>query len=455
MRLHFILTATFVLGFTLSVLSHGEERDLIPEYETERESSNNREIFPDSVLDSDGTPMECKTKSRYQNAHNELMRLEQTYNMNVESWKARADEVRRGFVEGAKLSPLPVRTPMSTIIHSKKIKNGYTIENVGLEVSPGYWVTGNLYRPLGREGKRPAIVHPIGHFKKKGWKTRTQPEMQARAGHLAQMGAVVFAYDMVGWGESWQVPHSSKRAVALQTWNSMRVIDFLETLPEVDTAKIAMTGASGGGTQTIFAAAVDPRIAVSAPIVKVTAVSIGGCTCEMGMNTHKPTGTNNTEIAALVAPKPLLIVTDGKSSDYTRCFPSLEAGYVQHIYDLYGSESSGNFKNVHLANETHNFGITKRKVLYDFFAEHLGLEKIPLREPKLNRKGEIDDEEEITENVTIEKSDSLLVWSNGHKRPNLPMILLPSTWPFTPEPGEDPEDNDNDHHREILDRIGM
>lgn len=348
----------------------------------------------------------------------ELEWLAFRFNTSVPSWEARADEVRRGILEGSGLNPLPVRQRLDWITHSKKIKNGYTIENVGLEISPGYWLAGNLYRPLGRTGNVPAIVHPIGHFKKDGWLTRTQPEMQARAGHLAQMGAVVFAYDMVGWGETRQVPHSSKRALALQLWNTMRVVDFLELLPGVDPARIAIVGASAGGTQAILAAAVDPRIAVSVPVVKISAATAGGCTCETGMPIRSRTGTNNAEIAALIAPKPLLIVTDGE--DETRYFPELEHPYIQGIYRLYGAEER--YRNVHFADEGHDFGINKRKAVYDFLAEHLGLERIPIAG---------DGRTENPENVVIERSDTLRVWNSQTARPQSTVVLLPGT----PVPG--------------------
>jgi dienelactone hydrolase len=354
------------------------------------------------------------TRSKLDQVRSMLDTLALRYNTSVPSWEARAEEVRRGILEGAGLDPLPVRTPLNPLIHSRKIKNGYTIENVALEISPGYWLAGNLYRPLGRSGKVPAIAHPIGHFKKDGWLTRTQPEMQARAGHLAQMGAVVFAYDMVGWGETRQVPHSSRRALALQLWNSIRVIDFLESLPEVDASRIAVTGASSGGTQAILNAAVDPRIAVSAPVVKITAMTAGGCTCETGMPVRTLSGSNNAEIAAVIAPRPLLIVTDGEDS--TKHFPEVEYPYVFGIYRLYGAEHR--FRNVHLEDEGHDFGINKRKALYDFLAEHLGLERLPIREARGSSE---------PENVIIEKSDSLLVWNSTYRRPSGPMILLPGT----------------------------
>ena len=361
--------------------------------------------------------------SKVERTRAELENLARRFNTSVPAWEARADEVRRGILKGAGLDPLPFRQRMDRRIRNTIFGNGYTIENLALEISPGYWLTGNLYRPLGRIGKVPAIAHPIGHFKKDGWLTRTQPEMQARAGHLAQMGAIVFAYDMVGWGETRQVPHSSDRALALQLWNSIRVIDFLVSLPEVDPGRIAMIGASSGGTQTILAAAVDPRIAVSVPVVKITALTAGGCTCETGMPVRSEAGSNNAEIAALVAPKPLLIVTDGE--DETKHFPRLEYPYIQGIYRLYGAE--GRFRNVHLADEGHDFGINKRKAVYDFLAEHLGLDRIPIAGTP----------SKYPENVIIEKNDSLRVWTSGFYGPSEHdfKVLLPTA----PVPGWLPE----------------
>ncbi|HEX8253685.1 MAG TPA: CocE/NonD family hydrolase [Thermoanaerobaculia bacterium] len=357
--------------------------------------------------------------SKLEQVRAELERLTRQYNTSIPAWEARANDVRRGILEGAGLDPLPVRQRMDRRTRNTLFKNGYTIENTAIEISPGYWLTGNLYRPVARSGKVPAIAHAIGHFKKDGWLTRTQPEMQARAGHLAQMGAVVFVYDMVGWGETRQVPHSSRRALALQLWNSIRVIDFLVSLPEVDPTRIAMIGASSGGTQTILAAAVDPRIAVSVPVVKITALTAGGCTCETGMPIREATGTNNAEIAALVAPKPLLIVTAG--DDDTKHFPLLEFPYIQNIYGLYSAEER--FRNVHLADEGHDFGINKRKAVYDFLAEHLGLDRIPL--PNIPSK--------YPEDVGIEHSDALRVWTAGFYGPMDGdfMVVLPKT----PVPG--------------------
>lgn len=291
----------------------------------------------------------------------------------LRDWQQHADSVRAQLRKGMELEVLPARTPLNPRYRNKKELNGYTVESVVFESLPGFFVTGNLYKPSGKLKKKSlaVILCPHGHFGKPDDYARFRHDMQIRCASLAKMGAVVFAYDMVGWGESAQVSHEYPKVLAFQTWNSMRVIDFLLTLPEADPKRIGVTGASGGGTQTFMLAALDDRVKVSVPVVMVSAHFFGGCNCESGMPVHK-NGSHvysNTEIACLMAPKPMLWVSDG--SDWTKNNPTVEYPFARHIYGLYNKEDL--VKNVHLANEQHDYGKNKRLAAYQFLAEHLHL----------------------------------------------------------------------------------
>ncbi|MFN3760570.1 MAG: alpha/beta hydrolase [Algoriphagus aquaeductus] len=285
-------------------------------------------------------------------------------------WEKRAAVIRNGIIQGMKLEQMPARTaPFNTIIHSTREMDGYIVENIAIESFPGFFITGNLYRPLNPAPftKSPAILSVHGH----GPDLRFGESMQIRSAAFARMGAVVFAYDMIGYGDSKQVDHKIPIALTLQTYNSQRVIDYLISRPDVDPERIGVTGESGGGTQSILITALDPRIKVSAPVVMVSAYFFGGCTCESGMPIHKSSDhqTNNVEIAALTAPRPMLLVSDG--GDWTKNNPRIEFPYVQKVYSTYQAESR--VDNVHLAGERHDYGKNKRAAVYNFFGHYLGL----------------------------------------------------------------------------------
>ena len=292
----------------------------------------------------------------------------------VASWEKRANTIRQAIIKGMQLDKMPdIRGNFNPVIRNTRTQDGYIVENIAIESFPGFYITGNIYRPTGETKKTAAILCAHGHWTD----GRMYPETQILCASLARMGAVVFAYDMVGFGESHQVTHDIPIALLLQTWNSKRVLEYLLSRPDVDADRIGMTGASGGGTQTFMLTAIDSRIKVSAPVVQVSAHFFGGCICESGMPVHKSTThqTNNVEIAALCAPRPLLLVSDG--GDWTRNTPRVEYPYIQSVYGLYNAEHKA--ENVHLPGEMHDYGPSKRAAAYLFFAHHLKLEveKLP------------------------------------------------------------------------------
>jgi len=340
-------------------------------------------------------------------AKEQLARFAKSYS-NLAEWKYRAKGIREGILRGAELYPLPKKCPLNPIIHSKRQYDGYTVENVGFESLPGVFVTGSLYRP--REGKTPfaAVLCPHGHWGDPNDYGRFRPDQQKRCATLARTEAVVFSYDMVGWGDwknaGWQ--HNRPKVLKLQLWNSIRAVDFLSSLKDVDPNRIAITGASGGGTQSFMLTAVDDRIAVCVPVVMVSAHFFGGCNCESGMPIHKSDTheTSNVEIAALAAPRPLLLISDGK--DWTKNVPDVELPYIRNIYRLYGVES--NVENLHLPDEGHDYGLSKRTGMYKFLAKHLHLSLDKVAKPD----GSIDEDF-----VIIEKIENMLVFDPNHPRP--------------------------------------
>src|SRR5262245_17561223 len=196
-------------------------------------------------------------------------------------WTTRKTALREGFLKGAGLWPVPEKTPLNPIVHTDRVHDGYTVENVSLETIPGFYLTGNLYRPLPKRRKSPAVLCPHGHFQPLG---RFREEHQIRCAHLARMGATVFSYGMVGWQDSTQTTHQDPLVLALQTWNSIRAVDFITSLADVDPQRVAVTGASGGGSQALFLTLVDERVKVSAPVVIVYPwTESDGCLCEGGL----------------------------------------------------------------------------------------------------------------------------------------------------------------------------
>jgi dienelactone hydrolase len=337
-------------------------------------------------------------------------------------WEPRAAYLRRQILVSQGLWPMPTKTPLNAVIHGRIEREGYTIEKVFFESAPGFFVTGNLYRPKNPKGKVPGVMFAHGHWKDARLSEETEPKLrqeiatgqerfeqggrsrfQSMCVQLARMGCVVWQWDMLSdsdaiqfsntivhrfakqrpemntatrWGlYSPQAEAHLQSIMGLQTWNAVRSLDFLLSLPEVDPERTAITGASGGGTQTMLLAAIDPRVKLSFPAVMVSTAMQGGCTCENASLLRVNTG--NVEFAALFAPKPQGMTTanDWTKEMSTKGFPDLK----QHYAMLGAANNVMLHRGEHFP---HNYNAVSRSAFYGWINRHF---KLGFTEPVVER----------------------------------------------------------------------
>ncbi|WP_197355867.1 acetylxylan esterase [Aureliella helgolandensis] len=337
----------------------------------------------------------------------------------LDAWQARASQLREQLQVSLGLMPMIELDPVEPQIYGAIARPGYTIEKVTFDSLPGLKVTGNLYRPekIAANTLVPAVLSPHGHWDSARFYQASPKEInsllaqgaerfehaaenhiQARCVQLARMGCIVFHWDMLGYCDSQQISMDrahrfakqpvesevnddgwllfsplaeshTQSVLGLQTLAIMRAVDMLLTLPEVDSQRIAITGASGGGTQSFLGAAIDQRISLAFPAVMVSTGMQGGCTCENCSLLR--TGTGNVEMAGLIAPRPLGLTA---ANDWTKTMPTDGFPQLRSLYKLFGKESNvALFANVHF---NHNFNHVSRTAMYGWINQHfnLGLE---------------------------------------------------------------------------------
>lgn len=329
----------------------------------------------------------------------ELDRIASQYN-NLQEWETRKKILRPCILEALKLSKLPAYPLSKPIITPKRKYDGYTVENIAIEILPGVWINGSLYQPAKYSSKIPVVLNPDGHWTDQ----RYRADCQYRCAAFAKMGAMAFSYDLFAWGESMlqfkYEDHRRSLAQTIQALGAIRILDYLLSLKNADKNRVAITGGSGGGSHTTLMAAIDERIKVSAPVASMSSYFYGGCPCESGMPVHQcGGGTNNVELSAMAAPNPQLIISDG--GDWTDRAPEHDFPYLQKIYSWYGKKE--NVENVHLPDDKHDFGITKREPLYKFFAKHLKLNLSAIQD----KSGKIDES-----GITIEQKEKMYVFGD-------------------------------------------
>ena len=349
-----------------------------------------------------------------------------------DAWAERAQELRRQVLVATGLWPLPSKTPLNSVIHGLVERDDYTVEKVYFESFPGHYVSGNLYRPKGvaRGRQVPGILSPHGHWKsgrfhdhgdeKLGKELASGAErfssgrhpLQARCVQLARMGCVVFHYDMVGYADSFQLHHRTstmpsgglfsvaaelrqQNVMGIQTYNSIRALDFIESLPEIDRDRIGVTGASGGGTQTFMLGAVDDRPDLLFPAVMVSTAMQGGCVCENANYLRVDAG--NIDIAALAVPRPLGLTG---AEDWTVEIETKGKPELQALYGMMGvAERFAVFPYLRFG---HNYNAVSRRAMYGFVNKHFQLGHV----------------EPIAERDFVPLSrEEMSVWSGEHPAP--------------------------------------
>ena len=295
-------------------------------------------------------------------------------NYTKEEWQKKSESLRQQVRVANGLLPEHEPSPLNAQIYGKIEHEDYSVEKVYFEAFPGFLTTGNLYRPIGKTGPFPGIVNPHGHWSRGRIEDIERGSIPARCINFAKQGYVAFAYDMVGYNDSGkQMEHRyggendalwGLSAMALQLQNGIRAIDFLQSLTDVDSERIGCTGASGGGSQTFILTAVDERIKVSAPVNMISATMQGGCICENAPNLRLE--TSNLEIGALMAPRPLLLVSC--TGDWTSKTPTVEYPAIKSIYSFFDAEDKIHQVQV---DAEHNYNLASREAVYAWFAKWL------------------------------------------------------------------------------------
>ena len=296
------------------------------------------------------------------------------------SWGARRHLLKHEVRQRLGIDPLLAQCSTEAPTYSKVRRfDGYTVQNFRLKTVNGHTVCGSVYAPTGK-GKHPLIICPNGHFAD----GRYGKVQQLRLATLARMGAICVDYDLWGWGESadevGKEAHQTAEAHVMQALNGIVILNHMIKRKDVDTLRIGVNGGSGGGTQVVLLTVLDDRYTAANPVVSMSSWFDGGCPCESGMPIQlSGGGTCNPELAAMFAPKPMMVVSDG--GDWTSTTPELEYPYLQRIYGFYNATDK--VSNIHLPNERHDFGDNKRNAVYRFFIDTFGLNESKLDESKV------------------------------------------------------------------------
>jgi dienelactone hydrolase len=272
----------------------------------------------------------------------------------LEDWNARREAYRRQLFEMLSLDPLPPRSDLKAVVASKAEHDEFTVENLHFQSRPGLYVTANLYLPKKLDRPAPTILYLSGHGPviSNGVSYGNKVAYQHHGAWFARNGYICLVLDTLQLGEILGLHHGTYREgmwwwnsrgytpAGVEAWNCIRALDYLSTRPEVDTNRFGATGRSGGGAYSWWIAALDDRIKAAAPVAGITDLHNhvvdgtveGHCDCMFTVNTYR---WDYPQVAALVAPRPLLIVNT--DADYIFPLDGVQRTHarVRRIYNLH------------------------------------------------------------------------------------------------------------------------
>jgi dienelactone hydrolase len=274
-------------------------------------------------------------------------------------WKARREQLRQELFEMLGLSPLPAKTDLHPVITGKLNHDDFTVEILHFQSMPGLYVTGNLYLPKHLTQPAPAILYVCGHAYviTNGVSFGNKTAYQHHGAWFARNGYVCLVIDTVQLGEIHGIHHGTYREgmwwwnargytpAGVEAWNSIRALDYLQSRPEVDSNRLGVTGRSGGGAYSWWVTALDDRIKCAAPVAGITDLQNhvvdgtveGHCDCMFMVNTYR---WDFPMVAALAAPRPLLIGNSDKDSIFPLDGVVRLHAQVAKIYELYGATNN-------------------------------------------------------------------------------------------------------------------
>jgi dienelactone hydrolase len=310
------------------------------------------------------------------------------------AWKSRRQELRKRLF--AAMGRMPEKPcDLAPRITATLKRKGYRIENILIQSRPDTWMTTNAYVPEGVTGKVPGVLVVHGHWAG----ARRDPVVQARCLGLVKLGFFVLCVDAFGAGERhptaarggyhgalmgsalWPAGHT---LLGMQVYENRRAVDYLISRPEVEGKRLGITGASGGGNQTMYAGALDERFAAVVPVCSVGTyqayLKAACCVCEV-----LPTALTFTEegdVLGLVAPRALLVINATKDAfqfSVGEAKKSLER--ARTIFKLHGQDDRvrhDTFESSHAYNQA------MREAMYGWMARWLKDEGTgkPVAEPK-------------------------------------------------------------------------